>query len=176
MAMRVKTNQVAIVQKLQYRDSGQLLCVAVMHLKARSGYKRLRSAQGSHLLHHLRRFTQGTHIPLLVCGDFNAEPREDVYRLFSSSSLNLASACRLLSMDGQAEPPYTTWTIRASRERSHTLDYIWYSWQTLAVDSVLDFPTGEKIGPNRLPSYSYPSDHLSLVCDLSFQEKPIRLL
>uniref|UniRef100_A0A3B3SSU5 Nocturnin n=1 Tax=Paramormyrops kingsleyae TaxID=1676925 RepID=A0A3B3SSU5_9TELE len=161
VAMRVKTNQVAIVQKLRCRDSGQLLCVAVTHLKARSGCERLRSAQGSHLLHHLRRFTQGTRIPLLVCGDFNTEHGEDVYRRFSSSSLSLASACRLLSADGQAEPPYTTWKIRSSGE---------------SLDSVLDFPTGEKIGPDRLPSYSYPSDHLSLFCDLSFQEKPVRLL
>ncbi|XP_072554028.1 nocturnin-like [Paramormyrops kingsleyae] len=125
VAMRVKTNQVAIVQKLRCRDSGQLLCVAVTHLKARSGCERLRSAQGSHLLHHLRRFTQGTRIPLLVCGDFNAEPGEDVYRRFSSSSLSLASACRLLSADGQAEPPYTTWKIRSSGESCHTLD-VWY--------------------------------------------------
>lgn len=39
------------------------------------------------------------------------------------------------------------------------------------MDAVLDLPTEEQIGPNRLPSFSYPSDHLSLVCDLRFKQQ-----
>ncbi|MFT7807432.1 nocturnin-like isoform X1 [Arapaima gigas] len=169
------SNQVAIVQKLRCRDTDQQLCVAVTHLKARSGWEQLRCAQGSDLLRILEQATEGTHIPLLVCGDFNAEPSEDVYRQFATSGLGLDSACKLLSADSQSEPPYTTWKIRPSGESCHTLDYIWYSRGTLRVDAVLDFPTEEQIGPNRLPSYNYPSDHLSLVCDISFHEEPDRL-
>ncbi|XP_018601682.2 nocturnin-like isoform X2 [Scleropages formosus] len=175
-AMMVSTNQVAIIQKLRCKQTGRLLCVAVTHLKARSGWERLRSAQGSDLLYHLQHVTQGTCIPLLVCGDFNAEPSEDVYRRFATSSLNLNSAYKLLSTDGQSEPPYTTWKIRPSGESCHTLDYVWYSQHAFVVDSVLDFPTEEQIGPNRLPSYNYPSDHLSLVCNLNFRDEPDRLL
>ncbi|XP_013855569.1 nocturnin, partial [Austrofundulus limnaeus] len=112
-AMMLPTNQVAIVQTLACRVTGRRLCVAVTHLKARSGWERLRSAQGAHLLQSLRAITSRGHgpnqdpegtIPLVVCGDFNAEPSEDVYRRFSSSPLGLNSAYKLLSSDGQVEP------------------------------------------------------------------------
>lgn len=153
--------------------------MAVTHLKACSGWERLRSAQGADLLRSLRNITSlgdfqsevaSSTIPLVVCGDFNAEPSEDVYRCFSSSALGLNSVYKLLSSDGQTEPAYTTWKIRASGESRSTLDYIWYTHDALSVDCLLDIPTEEEIGPDRLPSYHYPSDHLSLVCDISFRE------
>ncbi|XP_060035057.1 nocturnin isoform X2 [Erinaceus europaeus] len=171
-AMALKTNQVAIAQTLECRASSRQVCVAVTHLKARTGWERLRSAQGCDLLENLRGITQGDQIPLIVCGDFNAEPSEEVYRRFASSSLNLDSAYKLLSADGQSEPPYTTWKIRTSGESRHTLDYIWYSRRALSVRAALELLTEEQIGPDRLPSFRYPSDHLSLVCDFSFKEEP----
>ncbi|XP_040904214.1 nocturnin [Toxotes jaculatrix] len=183
-AMMLPTNQVAIVQTLNCRVTGRRLCVAVTHLKARSGWERLRSAQGADLLQSLRSITSrggqseaaSAAIPLVVCGDFNAEPSEDVYRRFSSSPLGLSSAYKLLSSDGQTEPAYTTWKIRPSGESCSTLDYIWYTHDALRVDCLLDIPTEEQIGPDRLPSYHYPSDHLSLLCDISFREEPHRLM
>lgn len=152
------------------------MCVAVTHLKARSGWEWLRSAQGSDLLRHIQNLLQkhsidSSSIPLLVCGDFNAVPTEEVYRRFIGSPLGLDSAYKMLSQDCLTEPEYTTWKIRPSGECCTTLDYIWYSRDALSVDAVLDLPTEEQIGQNRLPSFSYPSDHLSLVCDVSFKEK-----
>lgn len=152
------------------------MCVAVTHLKARSGWEWLRSAQGSDLLRHIQNLLQkhsidSSSIPLLVCGDFNAVPTEEVYRRFIGSPLGLDSAYKMLSQDRLTEPEYTTWKIRPSGECCTTLDYIWYSRDALSVDAVLDLPTEEQIGQNRLPSFSYPSDHLSLVCDVSFKEK-----
>ncbi|XP_067454618.1 nocturnin isoform X2 [Thunnus thynnus] len=185
-AMMLPTNQVAIVQTLHCRVTGRRLCVAVTHLKARSGWERLRSAQGADLLQRLRSITcrsgggQSEAVsgkdPLVVCGDFNAEPSEDVYRRFLSSPLGLDSAYKLLSSDGQTEPAYTTWKIRPSGESCSTLDYIWYTQDALGVECLLDIPTEEQIGPDRLPSYHYPSDHLSLLCDISFREEPHRLM
>ncbi|KAL0974224.1 hypothetical protein UPYG_G00217380 [Umbra pygmaea] len=181
-ARLLPTNQVAIVQTLRCRATGKRLCVAVTHLKARSGWERMRSAQGADLLQSLKSITSslgesgaesggGTEgLPLIVCGDFNAEPSEDVYRRFISSPLGLDSAYKLLSADGQTEPAYTTWKIRPSGESCGTLDYIWYSHGAFAVDTLLDIPTEEQIGPDRLPSYHYPSDHLSLLCDVSFTD------
>ncbi|XP_006124483.3 nocturnin isoform X1 [Pelodiscus sinensis] len=175
-AMKLKTNQVAIAQTLRCSETGKLFCIAVTHLKARTGWERFRSAQGCDLLQNLKNITQGAEIPLIICGDFNAEPTEEVYKEFSNSSLNLNSAYKLLSTDGQSEPPYTTWKIRPSGECRHTLDYIWYSQHALNVNSALGLLTEEQIGPNRLPSFNYPSDHLSLVCDFSFNQDPDRLL
>ncbi|KAM4555148.1 nocturnin isoform 1-T1 [Odontesthes bonariensis] len=184
-AMLLPTNQVAIVQTLQCQLTGRQLCVAVTHLKARSGWERLRSAQGADLLQSLRSITSQRSgpwgassgpIPSIVCGDFNAVPSEDVYRRFSSSPLGLNSAYKLLSSDGQTEPAYTSWKVRPCGESCSTLDYIWYSQGALSVDRLLDIPTEEQIGPQRLPSYHYPSDHLSLLCDFSFREEPRRLM
>lgn len=183
-AMMLKTNQVAIAATLRCRLTGQVFCVAVTHLKARSGWEAFRSAQGNHLLQQLRNITAPTYpqseqeegIPLVVCGDFNADPSEEVYRRFMTSPLGLESAYKCLSEDGTTEPPYTSWKIRPSGESCSTLDYIWYSERAFRVDSVLKIPSEEQIGPNRLPSYHYPSDHLSLVCDLSFNQQPYRLM
>ncbi|KAG5263653.1 hypothetical protein AALO_G00267170 [Alosa alosa] len=193
-AMMLKTNQVAVVTTLRCRASGRRFCVAVTHLKARSGWESLRSAQGSSLLQSLCAITMEmavqdasgavadedeAGVPLIVCGDFNAEPWEDVYRRFASSPLGLDSAYKHLSADGRSEPPYTSWKIRrSSGESRHTLDYIWYSSRRFCVNGVLELPNEEQIGPDRLPSYHYPSDHLSLVCDFSFSEptQPHRLL
>lgn len=177
-AMMLPTNQVAIVQTLVCCVTGRELCVAVTHLKARSGWERLRSAQGADLLQSLRSITSRSPgpLPLVVCGDFNAEPTEDVYHRFSSSPLGLDSAYTLLSQDGHTEPAYTTWKIRPCGESRGTLDYIWYSRDGLSVRSVLDIPTEEQIGPDRLPSFHYPSDHLSLLCDISFTEESHNLL
>lgn len=166
---------------LQCKSTGKCICVAVTHLKARSGWEWLRSAQGADLLRHIHNLIQkhagscasapSSNIPLLICGDFNAVPTEEVYRHFSASPLGLDSAYKKLSQDGLTEPEYTTWKIRPTGECCTTLDYIWYSQGTLSVDAVLDLPTEEQIGPNRLPSFSYPSDHLSLVCDLRFKQQ-----
>ncbi|CAB1327370.1 unnamed protein product [Coregonus sp. 'balchen'] len=178
-SVNVRLCAVAVVTTLRCRATGRRLCVAVTHLKARSGWERLRSAQGSDLLRNLTTLTQspggptGTapDTPLLVCGDFNAVPSEDVYQRFASSPLILDSAYKGLSRDGLSEPAYTTWKIRPTGECCSTLDYIWYSREAFSVDAVLAMPTEEQIGPNRLPSYNYPSDHLSLVCDFSFKKQ-----
>ncbi|XP_042611323.1 nocturnin-like [Cyprinus carpio] len=190
--MMLKTNQVAVVATLRCRLTGQVFCVAVTHLKARSGWEAFRSAQGAHLLQQLCDLTTQSHtemddenrtrvgeseegIPWWYVGIFNAEPSEEVYRRFMTSPLGLDSAYKCLSEDGNTEPPYTSWKIRPSGESRSTLDYIWYSERAFQVDAVLRIPNEEQIGLDR-PSYHYPSDHLSLVCDLSFSQQPHRLM
>ncbi|XP_076878074.1 nocturnin isoform X2 [Brachyhypopomus gauderio] len=184
-AVLLKTNQVAVVATLRCRATGRAFCVAVTHLKARSGWEAFRGAQGSHLLQQLKAISRdggeertggAEGMPLVVCGDFNAEPGEEVYQRFMASPLGLDSAYRRLSADGSTEPAYTSWKIRPSGESCSTLDYVWYSSSSISVDGVLKMPSEEQIGPNRLPSYHYPSDHLSLVCDLSFIQEPHRLM
>ncbi|KAK7929696.1 hypothetical protein WMY93_006091 [Mugilogobius chulae] len=124
-AMRIPTNQVAVVTMLRSRRSNRCVCVAATHLKARAGWEWLRSAQGSDLLRQLQTLVQRhspesspaeEDIPLVVCGDFNAVPSEEVYRRFHASPLGLDSAYKKLSRDGTAEPEFTTWKIRPSGE------------------------------------------------------------
>ncbi|XP_013413138.1 nocturnin isoform X2 [Lingula anatina] len=171
------TNQVAIIQKLQYcnhddaSSSGQEFYVGVTHLKAREGWGEFRNLQGIYLLKKIKEIAGSS--PLIFMGDFNGDPNEPVYSTFKNSDLNFGSAYTKLTEDG-TEPPYTTWKIRGGRlatgsirESCKTLDYMWYTKSSVTVDRVLKFPTGEEMGVNKLPSFNYPSDHLSLVCDFS---------
>ena len=160
------TNQVAVNAVLKIQNTEDIFCVANTHLKAKEGWERLRQHQGQYLLKYLRKFAEGK--PLIICGDFNAESSEGVYDVMSCSDLNIDSAYKMLS-DKDEEPAYTTWKIRgtvnSTSEVCRTIDYIWYSKDKVKVDGLLELPTAEQIGVNRLPSYSYPSDHLSLVAD-----------
>lgn len=83
--------------------------------------------------------------------------------MYCLSSTRFSSAYALAN--GGNEVPYTTWKIREDGEHVETLDYIFHT-PNLEVDAVLDCPSGDDIGENRLPSPAYASDHFSLVCDL----------
>uniref|UniRef100_A0A2M4CGY8 Nocturnin n=1 Tax=Anopheles darlingi TaxID=43151 RepID=A0A2M4CGY8_ANODA len=221
---RVQSNQVAIAAVLRTRDTQQELCVTTTHLKARKGalLSKLRNEQGKDLLHFIDGIAQNR--PVILCGDFNAEPIEPIYStVLNYRPLGLASAyADLLASEahdennqnaanagrgavradrvssrssigscngeecGQAnggartraeesaahEPAYTTWKIREEGEVCHTIDYVFYSQDKLTVRNCLMFPSGEEIGVDRTPSFQYPSDHFSLVCDIELQGTP----
>lgn len=168
-----ETNQVAIVCKFKTKEGNEMY-VAVTHLKAKSGFEEVRHQQGQFLVKTLEEVT-GNHgnVPLVVCGDFNAEFTEEVYKVMTSSKLGLVSSYAQLSGDG-SEIPYTTWKVRGGAkgivEHSRTIDYIWYTKEKLELNSLLMMPSVEDIGKDRLPSHTYPSDHLSLVCDFMFKK------
>ncbi|XP_014243825.1 nocturnin [Cimex lectularius] len=164
---KVQSNQVALLAILRNRSCGTELCVATTHLKARNGalLAALRNEQGKDLLEFISSEANGR--PVILCGDFNAEPIEPVYSSITSHpGLRLASAY----CTSQGEPPYTTWKVRQEGEVCHTLDYIFYSKGKFKVNDVLQFPTSEQIGINRVPSFFYPSDHFSLVSDLNINQ------
>ncbi|XP_055912184.1 nocturnin isoform X3 [Eupeodes corollae] len=189
---RVQSNQVAIAATLEIKATGKEIVVCTTHLKARHGslLSKLRNEQGKDLVRFVKNFAGKR--PIMICGDFNAEPIEPVYStILSSEGLNLSSGYadikkELDSLDSNeksenseeimavenyaetlanCEPPYTTWKIREEGEVCHTIDYVFYSKDYLKVKNCLEFPQGDEIGKNRTPSYQYPSDHFSLVCD-----------
>lgn len=155
---------------LRHKASGREICVATTHLKARQGalLSTLRNEQGKDILDFLQRNID-VDCPIILAGDFNAEPSEPVYSTIRTDPrFGLDSAYRSVSVDGAEdgqEPPYTTWKVRGEGECCHTIDYVFYTRRHLGVDQVLPFPTGQQIGPDRVPSFQYPSDHFSLVVD-----------
>lgn len=162
--------QVAITVLLRVRETGREVCIATTHLKARNGalLSTLRNEQGKDLLNFVTERAGGR--PVILCGDFNAEPSEPVYGTIQNHPiLHLSSA--YTAFGGGQEPPYTTWKVREEGEVCHTIDYIFYSPETFDVEALLEFPTGDEIGEGRVPSFNYPSDHFSLVCDFRF--KPV---
>lgn len=219
---RVQSNQVAIAALFRTRDTNQEICVTTTHLKARKGalLSKLRNEQGKDLLSFVDGVAEDR--PVILCGDFNAEPIEPIYstvlnykslglasaysdllaqelpQLACENNLNMAnksastpvlqhrtstvsnhsadddcsisSAGRTLAEQSAAsEPPYTTWKIREEGEVCHTIDYVFYSKDQITVKNCLMFPSGEELSPDRTPSYQYPSDHFSLLCDFELQ-------
>ncbi|KAL0280748.1 UNVERIFIED_CONTAM: hypothetical protein PYX00_001957 [Menopon gallinae] len=162
---RIQSNQVSLACLLRERSTGEEICVAATHLKAKAGalLATLRDNQGKDLLNWLSTVSDGR--PIVLCGDFNAEPTEPVYMSTTTHSLGLRSA---YCVDGE-EPRYTTWKIRAEGEICHTIDYIFHSGR-LSPAALLEFPDEETIGPARVPSLHYPSDHFSLVADFSLRK------
>ncbi|XP_052795472.1 nocturnin-like [Mya arenaria] len=162
------TNQVMIFGQFQTKiDSPQSFYVGVTHLKAKPDFSEQRRKQGEFIADFIK--TNCSDDPVIFCGDFNAEPIEPVYQIMKD--LNLNSVYTSLSEDGKTEPKFTTWKIRPKGEVTHTIDYIWYSG--FKVKAILDLPSEEEVGEGRLPSLKYPSDHVSLVCDLLFDSKKL---
>lgn len=90
---RVQSNQVAIAANFKVIESGQEFCVCTTHLKARNGalLSKLRNEQGKDLLKFAEEFSESK--PVIICGDFNAEPCEPVYgTMIDNKSLPLSSA------------------------------------------------------------------------------------
>lgn len=197
---RVQSNQVAIAAVLRVRESGYEFCLGTTHLKARHGalLSKLRNEQGKDLLRFVKDVSQGR--PVILCGDFNAEPIEPVYStIINNKDLGLSSAyAELLSKTPQSsgqqqktndveeseedavtptradimashEPEYTTWKIREDGEVCHCIDYVFFTRKQFIVDNCLLFPQANEVGKNRVPSFQYPSDHFSLVCDFKIR-------
>ncbi|KAI8114950.1 Nocturnin [Lucilia cuprina] len=186
---RVQSNQVAIAANLKIKATGREICVCTTHLKARHGslLSKLRNEQGRDLIRFVKQFAGDRAV--MLCGDFNAEPIEPVYStILNCEFLKLSSAysdiraesdecnnenitkdkldnCDKVQKSIQNEPPYTTWKIREDGEVCHTIDYVFYTKDNLKVKNCLEFPQGDEIGKNRTPSFQYPSDHFSLICD-----------
>lgn len=94
---------------LKDRITSQEVCVATTHLKARNGalLSALRNEQGKDLLEWVAQHAGGR--PLVLSGDFNAEPTEPIYStVLGHDLLRLTSAYA----SAGTEPPYTTWKIR----------------------------------------------------------------
>ncbi|KAH6936959.1 hypothetical protein HPB50_024441 [Hyalomma asiaticum] len=129
----------------------------------------LRNEQGKDLLDFVR--AHRGRRPVIIAGDFNAEPSEPVYRtLITQRDLPLESSYAVRPGSGgvrEQEPPYTTWKIRREGEVCHTIDYIFYTKPDFELEARLDLPTEDQIGPGRVPSLAYASDHFSLVADLA---------
>lgn len=162
------TNQIAAYAVLSDKTTSVKFCVLTTHFKAKQGYEELRQNQAEHLV----KFVQEdmSHIPVVICGDFNGNYQEPLYGVMKSSPVALESIYTRLQND-LSEPKYTSWKIRGShsggeRESCKGIDYIWVTRVSVDVAGLLLLPTEEQIGPDRLPSSNYPSDHLHLVADL----------
>ena len=168
------SHQVAILMKFECKGAptptgGPRLqfCVAVTHLKAKSGHQEHRLAQGKHLLSEVTAFARG--LPSIICGDFNAPPDEPVYQHFASHQDPPFVSAYTAAYRGD-EPSFTSWKFRPSKESKYTIDYIWYTPGRLCMTGVWGIPSEEDIGKTALPNFGYPSDHVAIGANFRLQQ------
>lgn len=117
----------------------------------------------------------------ILCGDFNSTPDCGLYSLVTSGDvsealkdwksnkeeavegLSLSTSLRLTSAYGT--PDYTNYTL----DFKGCLDYIYYSHQHLECKMIVPLPDDAELARHAgLPSEVFPSDHVSLVADFSW--------
>lgn len=195
---RVCKDNVAQIAVLEIRDVyGQYgymehppqICVSNVHIFWDPQFADVKLWQTHILIKELQKFTLTKRLPLILGGDFNSEPKSSVHDLLSTAQVQ--SGHPDLAKDSVGILPHSTKlthslplrsayaTVRGGMEPSFTnytghyvgtLDYIWYSADTLVPVAVLDTYSKEEMASclghdHALPSPQFPSDHLSLCCD-----------
>eukprot|EP00450_Noctiluca_scintillans_P032992 CAMPEP_0194539628 /NCGR_PEP_ID=MMETSP0253-20130528/79631_1 /TAXON_ID=2966 /ORGANISM="Noctiluca scintillans" /LENGTH=274 /DNA_ID=CAMNT_0039385921 /DNA_START=174 /DNA_END=998 /DNA_ORIENTATION=- len=165
---------------LECLGDGLRIVVVSTHLTAgkTASIEAKRAMEAQELLHNVQRISDG--MPVLLAGDLNALPVPDAkigeplaYRCVLDHPLDLQSAYvkspvsakSLSAVGGFLEPPYTTWKKRPEGEIRRTIDFIFHS-SCFKVVALLEMPTEKDLPAERVPSFSYPSDHFALAVDL----------
>jgi CCR4-NOT transcription complex subunit 6 len=123
-------------------------------------------------------YSDGSQIPLLLCGDFNSLPNSGIYDLIVQGVLpnsheDLGSRkYGNFTRDGISHPFSLKSSYSSIGELSFTnytpnfvgvLDYIWYSTNTLQVLGLLgDIDKDYLTRVPGFPNYHFPSDHVAL--------------
>ncbi|XP_028757415.1 carbon catabolite repressor protein 4 homolog 1 isoform X2 [Neltuma alba] len=167
------------------------ICVVNAHICSDPKLPDVKLFQVVTLVNELEKMLQ-SEIPLLICGDFNSVPQSDPYtfmvngKVESSESVDpygvyqhlklvhrflLASAYasfglaaamderQLGKFNQKTREPVLTFR---SKRFSKTLDYIFYTVNSLEVEAVLDLLDHEDVA-NGLPSPLWSSDHIALM-------------
>ncbi|KAH7138239.1 glucose-repressible alcohol dehydrogenase-like protein transcriptional effector [Dendryphion nanum] len=123
-------------------------------------------------------YSEGSQIPVLLCGDFNSVPNSGIYELLAQGSLSNSHAdlggrkYGNFTRDGISHPFSLKSSYSPINELAFTnyvphfkgvLDYIWYSTNSLQVVGLLGEVDKEYLQrvPG-FPNYHFPSDHLAL--------------
>ena len=133
--------------------SGLSLHFVVTHLHHLVPDEAIREEQAIQLAEWLRPDTK----PLIVVGDFNAEPAEAAYRVMEEAGFRSAVA------EANGEEPHATWPSGIQAPGMDTdgepgcLDYIWVRGEISVEEASLAFDRPAVDDPTL-----YPSDHLGL--------------
>ncbi|XP_047316119.1 LOW QUALITY PROTEIN: carbon catabolite repressor protein 4 homolog 2-like [Impatiens glandulifera] len=179
----------------------QLVCVANTHVNVQQELKDVKLWQVHTLLKGLEKIAASADIPMLVCGDFNAVPGSSPHALLATGKVDplhpdlnadpfgilrpasklthqlpLVSAYSSLArmgigvgrMDSNTNEPLFT---NCTRDFIGTHDYIFYSADSLMVESLLELLDEDSLKKNTaLPSPEWSSDHVALLAE--FRCKP----
>ena len=173
-------NQVSHAAILKYTSQNEdyYILVGVSHLQAFKFYGYIRKRQAAQLVAHLERKKQEyskllggkqEKICTIVCGDLNDYPNSlPIQEFRSSKDLDLKSAFDDAKFTVYRIFPIIPKLFSIGIPYKGTVDFILHSGN-LVVTKKAEDPTDEEVGNKGLPSSQYPSDHLSLFCEVAFK-------
>ncbi|CAE8602239.1 unnamed protein product, partial [Polarella glacialis] len=171
-------------------NGGHVLVVVNTHILCDPSAADVKLWQSHLLIQHLKQMNL-SHMPCLICGDFNSTPQSAVYEYLRRGSVrsdhedlrhdpcgllnklnlrhSLCLATAYETCNGQ-EATYTNYT----EDFKGTLDYIWFSPDALAVLAISQVDDESQLTQETaLPSSTRPSDHVSLVATFMFHDGPV---
>jgi mRNA deadenylase 3'-5' endonuclease subunit Ccr4 len=193
-----ESNQVYLLAALRHKQTAQDIVVAVTHLKAQQNQANelVRCRQADALREQIDQMIASVQnnnsqrkndpssslpdIPVLILGDFNADPPSKGAVDASSSTEDSAIGRMLLhhtrdpsnmsiSHNYRSSYPiddlstfYTTWKARGTSTVRRVIDYIFYTSETLECTATLKTPDDGDLEATRLPGLRYPSDHMMI--------------
>lgn len=126
-------------------------------------------------------YSEGTQIPLVVCGDFNSTRNSGVYELITRGSLApdhedfMHHKYGDFTKEGMSHPFNLKSSYESMGDLSFTnytpnfsgvIDYIWYSSNGLSVSGLLgDIDKEYMQRVPGFPNYHFPSDHIAILAE-----------
>lgn len=202
-------DHIAVICLLEVKETGTRIILANAHVHWDPAYRDVKLVQVALLVDEIEKiaanfarlpprpdtprapvYSDGTKIPLIICGDFNSVPSSGVYEFLANGSVppdhpdfmshlygryttdGLRHRLGLKSANAAAgETPLTNYTPSYQGE----IDYIWYSTANLAVNAVLgEVDRGYLEKVVGFPNAHFPSDHICIISE--FRVKPPRPL
>ena len=193
-------NQLCLLTTLRHRASGKIILVAVTHLKAKNSEnnENTRKQQVAQLLISIDKEVgklkatavddSKENVPILILGDFNADPPSQPMGRTVMSSVGQVlehsiggcpnpapvrqqnRKCGFQSAYDISDPSTDLWTtrkIRGTETTKRIIDFIFYAG-SLKCTAVLDVPSSDLVEPSKLPGLRYPSDHLLVAAGFRF--------
>ena len=177
-----KEKVVGLAIPLIFKQNDKELMVVTTHLKSTKTDEgeQIRERQIKLLMKEL--IKNDNNLPMILCCDLNGNPIQNkngydplCYNAIvdENGGIGYKSIYRLVN-DDDKEPEYTTWKYRKHGTDKHTIDYIFVNDdKKFNIVSILEIP---KVNEDELeeikaliPSWEYPSDHFSLMTQLTFR-------
>eukprot|EP00210_Caulerpa_lentillifera_P002961 g2827.t1 len=164
-------NQGFIILSLVDSTQNREFILATTHLKAKNGIEEeeTRIHQVNQLLNELNElrsesYTNGSTIPVIVCGDFNAEPNaESVHIMRKNYPFNFVNLWDFKTNTPDEKSVITTFKWRDCGLAKRVIDYVWFTTcDELELIERWSMLSDEQIGENGLPAQKYGSDHVAL--------------
>ena len=159
--MRRTAPKVFIIAQLKHLFTRKRLLVVCVHLKASESFAHVRTKQTEfvlgvireHLGENAHEMTSSGELSIVICGDFNGDRIEPFYELIVKGTHTSAKLVDSYN--------------RKINKHARFVDYVFHSSPSLKLINMLSYDS-RRVKHYNLPNLSYPSDHLSLVCDFQF--------